>query len=76
VTFAGGSRLRLARALAAMSAGKPLPPGSVTWQSVTSTIIEFDDDVEWFGDGEALGRAKRFEINVEHCALKIRGART
>jgi diacylglycerol kinase (ATP) len=74
-TFAGGSRLRLARTLAAMSAGKPLPPGAMTWKSVPNATIEFDRDVEWFGDGEGFGYARRFEINVEYRALKIRGAR-
>ena len=75
VTFAGGSRIRLARALAAMSAGKPLPAGSVSWQSVSATTVEFENEVEWFGDGEGLGFARKFDIRVEHCALKIRGAR-
>ena len=74
-TFAGGSRLRLVRTLAAMSAGKPLPPGAMTWTSVAKTTIDFDHDVEWFGDGEGFGFARRFDINVEHRALKIRGAR-
>ena len=73
-TFAGGSRIRLARTLAAMSAGKPLPPGAMTWTSVSSTTIEFADDVAWFADGEGCGVARKFEINVEHRALKIRGA--
>ena len=75
VTFAGGSRVRLARALAAMSTGKPLPAGSVSWESVSKTTVRFDHDVEWFGDGEALGYATKFDIRVEHLALKIRGAR-
>jgi diacylglycerol kinase (ATP) len=75
-TFAGGSRLRLARTLAAMSAGKPLPPGAMTWKSVANATIGFDRDVEWFGDGEGFGYARRFEINVEHRALKIRGAQS
>jgi diacylglycerol kinase (ATP) len=75
-TFAGGSRVRLARTLAAMSAGKPLPPGAMTWVSVPNATIEFDQDVEWFGDGEGFGYARRFDINVEHRALKIRGARS
>jgi diacylglycerol kinase family enzyme len=75
VTFTGGSRIRLARALAAMSAGKPLPAGSVSWESVAATTIEFDDEVEWFGDGEGLGYARKFDIIVEHRALKIRGVR-
>lgn len=75
-TFAGGSRLRLIRTLAAMSAGKPLPPGAMTWTSVAHATIEFDHDVEWFGDGEGFGFARKFDINVEHRALKIRGVRT
>lgn len=74
-TFAGGSRLRLVRTLVAMSTGKPLPPGAMTWTSVATARIEFDQDVEWFGDGEGFGFAKAFDINVEHRALKIRGAR-
>lgn len=74
-TFAGGSRLRLARTLVAMSTGKPLPPGAMTWTSVAKASIEFDQNVEWFGDGEGFGFAKTFDINVEHRALKIRGAR-
>jgi len=74
-TFAGGSRLRLARTLAAMSAGKPLPAGAMTWVSVPKATIEFDRDVEWFGDGEGLGYARKFDITVEHRALKIRGVR-
>ena len=74
-TFHGGSRVRLMRTLAAMSAGKPLPPGAMTWTSVAKATIKFDHDVEWFGDGEGFGFARTFEINVEHRALKIRGAR-
>lgn len=74
-TFTGGSRLRLARTLAAMSAGKPFPPGAMTWTSVAHATIEFDHDVEWFGDGEGFGYARKFDIKVEHRALKIRGAR-
>ena len=74
-TFNGGSRIRLMRTLAAMSAGKPLPPGAMTWTSVAKAVIEFDHDAEWFGDGEGFGFARKFEINVEHRALKIRGAR-
>jgi len=72
-TFAGGSRLRLVRTLAAMSVGKPLPPGAMTWVSVASQTIEFDEDVEWFGDGEGLGHARRFDIQVERQALRVRG---
>ena len=75
-TFRGGSRIRLARTLAAMSAGKPLPPGAMTWTSVANTTIEFNHDVEWFGDGEGFGLARTFDINVEYRALRIRGART
>lgn len=75
-TFAGGSRVRLARTLAAMSAGTPLPAGAMTWVSVAQATIEFDHDVEWFGDGEGFGFARTFDINVEHRALKIRGSRT
>lgn len=74
VTFHGGSRIRLARALTAMSAGKPLPPGAITSKSVAATMIEFDEPVEWFADGEGYGFAQRFDLGVEHKALKIRGA--
>jgi diacylglycerol kinase (ATP) len=76
VTFHGGSRIRLARALTAMSAGKPLPRGAITSKSVAATTIEFEHDVEWFADGEGYGHGRRFDLKVEHKALKIRGART
>lgn len=72
-TFVGGSRVKLVRTLAAMSVGKPLPPGAMSWVSVPSHTIEFDDEVEWFGDGEGLGVARRFDIAVERHALRVRG---
>ena len=75
-TFAGGSRVRLVRTLAAMSAGKPLPKGAMTWTSVDKTRIEFEEDVEWFGDGEGFGFAQAFDVAVEHRALRIRGIRS
>ncbi|TAK16481.1 MAG: hypothetical protein EPO35_05260 [Acidobacteria bacterium] len=75
-TFAGGSRIRLVRTLAAMSAGKPLPSGAMTWTSVDQTRIEFPEDVEWFADGEGLGFARTFDIAAEPKALRIRGIRS
>lgn len=73
VTFKGGSRIRMARALAAMSTGKPFPPGAMTWTSVAHTTIDFDEEVSWFADGEVYNPARRFNLQVEPKALRIRG---
>lgn len=72
-TFVGGSRLKLVRTLAAMSVGKPLPPGAMSWVSVAQQTIEFEDDVAWFADGEGYGLARKFDVIVEKRALRLRG---
>ena len=44
--------------------------------TVSRTVIEFDEDVDWFADGEVYSPARRFDLKVENRALKIRGARS
>lgn len=75
VTLAGGSRVRLARTLLAMTLGVPLPKDALRWISVARTTIEFDRDVPVFGDGEDLGVGRVFQISVESAAVRVRVAR-
>jgi diacylglycerol kinase (ATP) len=75
VTLAGGSRVRLARTLLAMTLGAPMPKDAVRWMSVARTTIEFDRDVPVFGDGEDLGAGRLFQISVESAAVRVRVAR-
>jgi diacylglycerol kinase family enzyme len=74
-TLTGGSRIRLARTLLAMSTGSPAPKGALTWTSVSRTSFSFDNDVAVFGDGENLGRGREFQVWVESSAVRNRSAR-
>ena len=74
-TLRGGSRMLLARTLLAMSTGSALPKQAMRWISVSRTVLEFDNEVPAFGDGEDLGRAREFQVSVEHAAVRIRCAR-
>jgi diacylglycerol kinase (ATP) len=74
-TLHGRGRLSLARTLAAMSAGKPLPPGAMTSRSASEATLEFERPVEWFGDGEGFGHARRFHLRIEPAGVRVRGVR-
>lgn len=71
-TLKGGSRVRLAQTLLALSAGRPLPPGALVWERVTSTTLNFDRDVMAYGDGEDLGADREFAIEMEPAAIRVR----
>lgn len=73
-TLHGRGRLSLARTLTAMSAGKPLPAGAMSSRSVTEATLEFERPVDWFADGEGLGRAQRFVLRIEPGGVRVRGA--
>lgn len=67
-----GGRVRLTRALLALSLDRPMPHGELTWEQVRQTTLEFPEDVMAFGDGEDLGRGRVFHVSVEPGAVRVR----
>jgi diacylglycerol kinase (ATP) len=70
-TLLGGSRVRLARVLLALSMRRAPPAGTLEWTTRRTTTLTFDDEVSASGDGEDLGRARRFEVEVLPRALRM-----
>lgn len=70
----GGSRIRLAQTLLALSAGRPLPDGALVWERVTNTTLTFDRDVMAYGDGEDLVTGRHFAVTMEPAAIRVRVA--
>ncbi len=70
-TLRGGSRVALARTLFALSLGRALPPGTLTWAPVRETSLEFGSPVPASGDGEYLGCECVFQVRVEPGAMRI-----
>jgi diacylglycerol kinase (ATP) len=71
-TLRGGSRVRLTRTLLALSMGRPLPEGELTWARVRETTLEFPSDVMAYGDGEDLGTGRMFHVVMEPAAIRVR----
>lgn len=67
----GGSRIGLTRVLVALSLGRPLPEGVLTWSRCHATTLTFDETVAASGDGEDLGGARHFRMDVEPGALRM-----
>ncbi len=67
------ARTRLLAALACLKYGWPSPPDVFVVRAATSARIESDDDETFFGDGDFMDRARRFEIRIRPRALRVLG---
>jgi diacylglycerol kinase (ATP) len=65
------SRARLLRVCLQLLRGRPERCSEVFQLRATSMTIETDEEVTFFGDGEALARGRRFRIEVLPRALKV-----
>lgn len=65
------SRPRLLVALARLSAGLPLAPGTLVVIRTDHAIIETGHDDRFVADGEILGRGRRFELSARPGAIGI-----
>jgi diacylglycerol kinase (ATP) len=74
VATLGGGRIRLTRTLLALSLGRPLKHGELTWERIRHTTLEFPADVMAYGDGEDLGTGRVFQVLVEPAAVRVRVA--
>ena len=74
VATLGGGRIRLTRTLLALSLGRRLKDGELTWERLRQTTLEFPADVMAYGDGEDLGTGRVFQIMAEPAAVRVRVA--
>jgi diacylglycerol kinase (ATP) len=65
------SRATLIRSLSCLRSGKPVPPGALQVQSALTAEIEWTSGSPLLGDGEDLGRARRFHVRVLPAALQV-----
>lgn len=70
-TLRGGNRARLARVLLALAADRPLPAGALEWTTFRETTLTFEAAVSASGDGEDLGTACQFRLEVEAAAVRV-----
>jgi diacylglycerol kinase (ATP) len=70
-TLRGGSRVTLARVLLALTLRRAPPEHALQWQAHRHTTLTFDDVVSASGDGEDLGSARSFRIDVVRGVLRM-----
>jgi diacylglycerol kinase (ATP) len=64
-------RLRLLAVLARLKSGDPVPADAFDVRAVTRAEIACDARQPFFGDGEALGRSRRFVVRMRRRALRV-----
>jgi diacylglycerol kinase family enzyme len=65
------ARTRLLAALACLKCGRPTPPGVFIVRAATYARIESSEDETFFGDGDFLGRGRRFDVRMRPRALRV-----